>query len=104
MVVQAEGRPVQALDIVLSVWGDGGFHKITYRMEPEKEYEIIVVNRHDNMLYTIKGVYRCFGCYNPYASPNNADWIMLDCAGKTKAKMVQFDIRDIRAIKEIETI
>lgn len=104
MVVHAEGRPVRSLDIDLSVWSSEGFNKITYRMEPDKEYEIIVVNRRDNMLYTVKGIYKCFGSYNPYSDGSRADWIIMDCSSNVRARRVQFDIRDIRAIKEIETV
>ena len=104
-VIRSKGITTVHLDIELDVYKDDGTKDtITVSMKPGNKYKIIAVDRRDNMLRTVTGVYSHFGNNYPCAGQLKADWIMIDCSnedGHHRAKLCKLMIKDIRTIEEI---
>jgi hypothetical protein len=103
--IKTKGITTVHLDIELDVYKDDGSKEtITVSMKPGSKYKVIAVDRIDNMLRTITGVYSHFGTNQPCGGHLKADWIMIDCSnedGHHRAKLCKIMIKDIRTLEEI---
>lgn len=102
--IRTKGITTVHLDIELDVYKDDGSKEtITVAMKPGNKYEIIAVDRIDNMLRTITGTYSHFGTNHPCGGQLKADWIMIDYSKEChhKAQLCKIMIKDIRTLKEI---
>jgi hypothetical protein len=103
--IKTKGITTVHLDIELDVYKDDGSKEtITVSMKPGTKYKVIAVDRVDNMLRTITGVYSHFGTNHPCGGHLKADWIMIDCSnedGRHRAKLCKIIIKDIRTLEEI---
>ena len=104
-VISSKGVTVVHLDIELDIYKDDGTRdKVVVTMKPGSKYKVIAVDRVDNMLRTITGVYSHFGTNRPCGAHLKADWIMIDCSnedGHHRAKLCKIMIKDIRTLEEI---
>lgn len=103
--IKTKGITTVHLDIELDVYKDDGSKvTITVSMKPGTKYKVIAVDRIDNMLRTITGVYSRFGTNHHCGGHLKADWIMIDCSnedGHHRAKLCKIMIKDIRTLEEI---